>query len=70
MLLHQGFDVKMIAHVLPLKNRIVNGKRDHMSSQIAAGMLMPARNVDGNTNDERMFKITWDAFNRIFEQKL
>ena len=71
MLLHQGFDVKIIAHVFPKEKGITNGLTDHMASQIAGGLFLPhGYHLGGDVDNSRMIKDSWETFKLIADSKL
>ena len=60
-LLLKGFNVELISSVFPENTNIFNGRKEHMASQIAAGLILPLfYDRGGNTNNYRMIKETWD----------
>lgn len=60
-LLLKGYDVDLISQVFPEKNTIFNGRKDHMASQVAAGVYLPTIFYRRKTPKEyRMIKETFD----------
>ena len=71
MLLVQGYNVDMIAHVFPKKMGVTNGIEDHMASQIAGGLFLPYGYHFGDLFDnERMIKDTYNILKEIATKKL
>lgn len=71
MLLLQGFNVDLVAHVFPKKMGITNGLKDHMASQIAGGLFLPYGYHQGKLfNNHRAIKDTFNVLTMISDQKL
>ena len=70
MLLNQGIDVNLVAHVYPEELGVTNGRRDHMVSQIAGGELLAANYDVKNTKDNfKMVKRSWDLYQVLAQNK-
>ena len=70
MLLNQGIDVNLVAHVYPEELGSANGRRDHMASQIAGGLLLAYGYDVKNTKDNfEMVKSTWDLYKVLAKNK-
>ena len=70
MLVNQGINVNMVAHVYPEELGSVNGRRDHMSSQIAGGLLLAYGYDIENTKDNlEMVMKTWDLYFELAKNK-
>lgn len=69
-LLLKGYNVKLISNVLPEKNTIFNGRKEHMASQVAAGVYLPTFFDRRHTPEEfRMIKETFDLIVDLEKQK-
>ena len=60
-LLLKGYNVELISNIFPENTNIFNGRKEHMASQIAAGLIVPLfYDRGGNSDNFRMIKETWD----------
>lgn len=65
-LLFRGYDVHLVASVYPEKSILFNGRKNHMASQIAGGLILPLfYDSGGSTDNRRMIKETWDLIRRL-----
>lgn len=65
-LLFKGYNVHMISSLFPEKSILFNGRKEHMASQIAGGLILPIfYDSGGGTDNRRMIKETWDLIRRL-----
>jgi hypothetical protein len=70
-LLFKGYNVTLISQIFPEKNTIFNGRKDHMSSQIAAGVFLPILyDKNGKPDNYRMVTETWNLVRDLEKQKM
>lgn len=65
-LLLKGYNVNLISWVFPEKSNIFNGRKDHMASQIAGGIMVPLYyDRGGSTNNDRMITESWNILSAL-----
>lgn len=65
-LLYRGFDVHLVSALLPEKMTILNGRKEHMASQIAGGMFFPYfYDRGGALDNDRMIKDSWNIISTL-----
>jgi pyruvoyl-dependent arginine decarboxylase (PvlArgDC) len=68
-LLCKGYNVRLISSVFPEESNIFNGRKEHMSSQIAGGLILPLFYERGGSSDnKRMIKETWNLIEKLYAQ--
>jgi hypothetical protein len=66
-LLCKGYNVKLISSVFPEKSNIFFGRKEHMASQIAGGLVLPLfYDTGGSTDNKRMIKDHWDLVKELY----
>lgn len=68
-LIFQGYDVQLISSVFPEQCCIFNGRKDHMASQTAAGLIVPAKPIKGETVDsKRMNEESLELIRKLYSE--
>jgi hypothetical protein len=65
-LLLQGYDVELISNLFPESDNIFLGREEHITSQIAGGLVLPLYyDRGGSTDNYRMIKETWELVKKL-----
>ena len=66
-LLAKGYNVTLISNLFPEESNIFNGRKEHIASQIAAGLILPLYyDPRGDTDNKRMIKESWDLIKELY----
>lgn len=65
-LLLRGYDVNMVSSLYPEEDNIFNGREEHITSQLAGGLILPLYyDRGGSTDNVRMIRDTWEVIKKL-----